>query len=483
MSKRSWLFLLVAFIFFYIINRLMPLAFGDDYLYAFIWQGKPMYIPLTEDAVKISSLHELISSQVAFYFTWSGRVINNTLSQLFVWAGKDVFNFFNAFASVLLVLEVYWCANKGRITLGISFDDICWLLFLFWAFTPSLPAVAFWLVGACHYLWPAVFLTGFIIPFIHKYYFFEAEPPDNTWFKIVMFFFGIIAGCTNENSVCWVILLLLFFVLKSRKMQGLESWMYVGLIGLSLGYAILIFSPGNFARLVATHRIDWLNLTKLTENLHVLAVTFLIQFFLWYFCLRSMYQTYSALNQCTEKEKEKIKKELNLIKVLCFTSISMSAIMLLSPEFHLRSAFPGTVHLMIVVGIVLRVQKEYDIILLHRNVKSFLTCIAVIYFMVTAGFTLQHLYAHYIYHEKLLTYITAFESNGNKTQIVLNVEPFPVPAIAKDFLSGFHTFSTDVSQDVNCWTNVAFARYYGIKGIRVIDSLKEKNPTLDREME
>ena len=103
------------------------MAFGDDYLYAFMWQGKPMYVPLTEDAVKVASLRDLITSQISFYYTWSGRVVNNTLSQLFVWTGKDVFNIFNAFASVLLVLEIYWCANKGRVTLKFETGRLAWL--------------------------------------------------------------------------------------------------------------------------------------------------------------------------------------------------------------------------------------------------------------------------------------------------------------------------------------------------------------------
>ena len=134
MNKRAWTLLTMAFIFFYILNYLMPMAFGDDYLYAFMWQGNPMYVPLTEDAVKVASFGDLITSQIAFYYTWSGRVVNNTLSQLFVWAGKDVFNIFNALASVLLVLEMYWCANKGKVVFRFNANRLAWLFLFFWVF-------------------------------------------------------------------------------------------------------------------------------------------------------------------------------------------------------------------------------------------------------------------------------------------------------------------------------------------------------------
>lgn len=474
MKRRgSWLLIIGAFIFLYFLNWLMPLAFGDDYLYAFIWQGNPMYVPLTEDAVRISSLQELLSSQIAFYYTWSGRVVNNTLSQLFVWAGKDIFNFFNALASVLLVLEIYWCSNKGRITFNFNTSRLAWVFLFFWLFTPSFPSVVFWLVGACHYLWPAVFLIGFLIPFIYKYYFSDIEVERNRWFGFGMFFFGIMAGCTNENSVCWVILLLLIFILKNRKLQAVESWMYTGVAGLALGYAALMFSPGNFARLVATHGNGWFNQAKLLENLHIFALVLVIQLLLWHFCLRSLPRIYHTLPTCTETERAELRKDLILIKTLSIIALGMSVIMLFSPEFHLRSAFPGTVQLMIVTSIILRIQKDYSIELLRQNVKKFLTYTSVIFLVVSAGFTLQHLYDHYVYNEKLLSHVAALKRNGSDMQSILYVEPFPEPSKIKDLLSGKHAFNMNVTEEPNSWINVAFARYYGIKGVCLLNTKKE----------
>ena len=71
------------------------MSFGDDYLYAFIWEGNPMFIPLSENAVRVSSLSDLVKSQWLLYMTWGGRVVGQTLTQFFIWLGKDVFNFFN----------------------------------------------------------------------------------------------------------------------------------------------------------------------------------------------------------------------------------------------------------------------------------------------------------------------------------------------------------------------------------------------------
>ena len=97
-----------------------------------------------------------------------------------------------------------------------------------------------------------------------------------------------------------------------------------------------------------------------------------------------------------------LKKDIILAKIFCALAFGMSVIMLFSPEFPLRSAFPGTVHLMIVTGIVLRVQKEYDITLLQKSAARFLTYVGIAYFIVSAGFTLQHLYDHQDYNKKLM---------------------------------------------------------------------------------
>ena len=103
-SKHNLSVLTAVFLFFYLLNYLMPMTFGDDYLYSFIWQGKPMFVPLTEEALRCSSVVDVIHSQWSHYFTWSGRVVSHTLAQLLLWGGKDFFNVCNACVSSILAL-------------------------------------------------------------------------------------------------------------------------------------------------------------------------------------------------------------------------------------------------------------------------------------------------------------------------------------------------------------------------------------------
>lgn len=470
MHKNNIFVLACIFLFFYLLNFLVPMSFGDDYLYAFLWQGKPMFVPLAEDAIRISSIHDLFVSQVSFYLTWSGRVVNNTLAQISVWAGKDVFNVCNSLVSLLLVMEIYWCTNKGKVSINFKIGLLCWIFFMFWTFTPGFPSSVLWLVGACHYLWPAVLLVGFMLPYIRKYYNYHVNLFNKRWFNYFIFIFGIIAGCTNENSICWIILVLSVFIYNTKEKLKVELWLYFGLAGLILGYVVLMFAPGNMVRLLSVHGYNWFNMDKLLKNLNSFWQVLIWQFILWYFCLCSLYKLrYEVKNSLDSSLKGDLQREVLFVKILCITAIGMSAIMLFSPEFHLRSAFPGTIQLIIATGVLIRIQKEYNIKLLQQNVQKFLICLGVTFFIVSATVTIRHLYDHNVYNEKLLACVKIFQQRQNCEEEIICIKIFPKTRKSIDCLSGFHTYQNNLRDNENSWENVAYARYFGIKGIRALE--------------
>ncbi len=468
MSKKNLFVLVGIYLFLYILNYLTPLGFGDDYLYSFVWQGKPMFVPLSEDAVRVSSLHDLFISQLSIYQTWSGRIVDHTIAQIFLWAGKDIFNFFNAFVGLILVLEIYWCMHKGE----VSFSNLkpawlFWIFFALWAFSPAFVTVFLWLEGACNYLWTGVLLLGFSIPYIRKYYY-EQEIIEIRLFNVIMFFWGIGAAWTNENSICWIIFLLSAFLFTYRKKGIVESWMYTGLLGLIIGYMLLMMAPGNMARFHSVHGTQWLSSHKFSKNLFSFFIIVCNhQLFMWYFVLRSLLKLKNESSQ-----NQTMKKEIRLICVFSLIALGMSAIMLLSPEFPGRSGFPGTIWLIIATGIMFRLQTEYGVDLLRTKVKKFLTGLGVLYFIVTSAATLNNYHRMHEYVQELVL-LAQKAKNENSNEILL-VKPFEEASKVEEFVSGFHIIINGLTEDENRWENVAFSRYYGIKGIRVVKE-KEEN--------
>ena len=145
--------------------------FGDDYVYAFIWPGQPMSIPLPDTAERVSCLSDILISQWKHYLTWGGRTPAHILVQFFVWQGKPLFNFVNALVSLLLVLEIYWLSNRGVVSIDkLKIGHCVGIVLLLWALTPVFTDVFLWLSGTCNYLWMTVFLLGFLIPYVKKFY-------------------------------------------------------------------------------------------------------------------------------------------------------------------------------------------------------------------------------------------------------------------------------------------------------------------------
>lgn len=477
MKRKAVLAFAGIYLFLYFLNYLHPMSFGDDYLYSFIWQGKPMSEPISEDAVRVASFYDIFVSQWSHYYTWGGRTVAHILAQFFLWMGKGVFNFFNAFIGVVLVAEIYWCIHKGKVSLNFDARTVCWIFFALWAFTPGFSPVFLWLTAACNYLWTNTILLAFLIPYVHKYFSFSEKSGTSAF---LMFLFGIIAGWTNENSVCWVILVLAVFILRNKNNIGIEKWMLAGLTGLMIGYAILIFAPGNAARLYVEQSggSNWLNMEAFKQNFHMFLSIIFFQIFLWFFSIRAIISL-KQMNICDEG----IKKEMLLAKVLCFLAFAMTAIMFLSPGFPPRSGFSGTVALIITTGVLLRLQDEYGISLILPSAKTFLFYVGTLYFIMSSTVTFYVFYRMNIDMQNLLSYIK--QSSTVVPEKVIEVAPLEETSRNVEVLSGFHIPGFELSKDENNWINMAVSRYYGVKGIRMIkkdDNILEKQDNDNKDI-
>ena len=473
--KKSWAVIFSIFLFMLIFNFLSPISFGDDYVYSFIWSGQSIYKPLPPDVARVASWQDLFRSQWSHYFTWGGRTVAHVLAQFFLWKGKVLFNIANTLISILLVFELYWCINKGKIRFKFDSRTLIWIFFLLWACTPGFGVIFFWVLGACNYLWTNVILLGFLIPYFYKYYHCDEKASfDNKLIgTVVSFIFGILAGWTNENSVCCIILILAAFIYFCKKHNVLETWMACGFAGLLIGYALLMLAPGNYYRL-SSSQSGWNFLTGLQGHLSMMMLIYVFQFLLWYFVLRSLFTL-----RRIDNSNSLLKKEVLLVKVLVTSGFLMTGIMLFSPGFPPRSGFSGLLYLIIGAGILLRIQKDYDVLIIQESAKKFLFCVSLVFFIITAGFTFRHYYCGYVYVENLLAIVNNLDND--KKDSVITVKAMTKPSDNEGLYTALHTMSYALSEDENEWRNVAFARYYGIKGIRMVKEKDDKDKEAEHE--
>ena len=452
----------VFFLFFFILNVLTPLSFGDDYVYSFVWEGHSIYEPLSENAIRVSSLNDLYTSQVLHYFTWSGRIVSHTLAQLFLWAGKSVFNICNALASILLVAEIYWCSHKGIRCVKADAGVLCVIFFALWAFSPGFGDVFLWLDGACNYLWTTVILLGFFLPYIRRYYLASEDIHTSIFFSFTMFFGGIIAGCTNENVVCWVIPVLAVFTFRFWKSGQIGYSLLFGVVGLTIGYALLMFAPGNMVRLLTErHGYHWFTWSGFAVKVALLILLLLyFQIVLWIFNLHSLH----TLGGSAQGNKG-LGKEVLLVKIMCAASFGMTFMMLFSPNFLPRSAFSGSVFLIIAACMLLRIQDEYAIILISKRVKRAVCVVGMLFFVIT---TVATFYGSYYYGEQVRDIVAQVKASDYAKKTVINVSSIRPVHDVINTASYYHLNFYKMSDDEKDWRNVAFARYYGIKGIRMV---------------
>ena len=465
MTNKKTLFTFAGiYLFLYIFNFFHPMNFGDDYVYSFIWHGHSMMEPLSEEAVRVSSFKDLLISQWSHYFTWGGRTIGHLFAQFFLWMGKETFNLFNALIGTLLVAEIYWCIHKGTVGFRCNSCELCGILFLLWAFTPAFSSVFLWMTASCVYLWTHTILLGFVIPYVQKYYCPQKARNTTLFFKTGIFFGGIIAGWTNENSVCWILLLLLIFSLVTWNNNEFESWMGFGVLGLFIGYAFLMLAPGNVVRLKTTNGMDWIDLNIFKHTFRMLIVVLTYQLFLWYFNLKSVYKL--------KKLGCMFPKEYLFVKILCATAFGSVVIMLFSPFFPARSGFFGTILLIIATGVLFNIQKEHNIKIIQSGAKTFLIYVGTAYFIMTVTVSLFNFNSIKLQMQEIIA--SAQQIRIENRDVILTVDTVKGTSKLQDLLSGFHVPDYKLSKDENDWKNVAFSRYYKIKGIRMLKEKDEK---------
>lgn len=440
------------FLFMLLLESLAFRFMGDDHIYSFVWEGHSMYVPLSEDARRIDSFSDILASGYSYYMTWGGRVIAQMLAMFFLWVGRPWFNLAMAGGILLLLFSIQWIVHEGRITLTLRPFDILITFLCFWSFNINFSGTIVWIDGACNYFFPLLAVVLFLLPYIHRY-FQEKESRKPGDFVLIMFILGVLAGDSNENTICWIGLSGLLYLVYYGKRKKVELWMAAGMAGLAMGYGLLMFSPGNVIRMRESgEAFQFLFLDR--GHLLSLGFCFLVQSFLWMYL-------WKAFRRRKYLQVRKYGRHIHLASWFAVMSILFNLIMLFSPESPFRVAFPSLIFLMTAVMLIHRVTQLSETYIVKAKACRILSLLWVLYFCFTFSTSVVQYYNQRLYMGNI---IRQAESLSGKNQVLKVTEE---PDVLKKWvlLTGMHAFSVPVEKDVNHWRNVAFSRYYDIKGI------------------
>lgn len=443
------------FTFMFLLNYFCYPFPGDDYVYSFIWEGHALSMPLSAEAVRIQNFLDIFTSLELHYMTWSGRLVAHFFLMLFLWVGKFWFNIINAAMVLLLCFCIQWLAHEGRITLDISIKKLALTFFCLWAFTFGFPGVMLWMAGSCNYLWTAVFLLLFLIPYV-RHYFTKGEVSYPSWMVPAMAVLGVLAGNSNENTIGWIGLTGIFYLYHVWKKKTLQPWMISGFIGLSLGFGLLILAPGNFSRLMLDANVK----DSLIDHIRIMWFSLTFQNFLWFY----LWKGYRWKRRSHPNGQNR--------SYFCLTawfaglSILFNLIMLLSPIMPARSTFPNLVFLLTAVMLISRCAEINHAYVVQKSLEKFAALLGAAYFIWTAGFSLWWYHENYVWEKSVIAMAESVPPDQ-----ILEVQSSPIYEDGRyGALSGFHLGSSAFSKNESDWKNVSFARYYHIRGIRLADT-------------
>ena len=135
------------------LNNLMPLH-RDDYDYSMIWKT----------GEHINSVSDVFDSTWRHYFSHGGRFFTVFCLNLFLWLGKIPFDFANAAMFTALVVLIYFHARRD-FKIEKDFGIFAAAGLMAWLCFPHFGEVAIWKSGSTVYLWSAVPVAIFLLPY------------------------------------------------------------------------------------------------------------------------------------------------------------------------------------------------------------------------------------------------------------------------------------------------------------------------------
>ena len=224
----------VSVLVMYMTHREVPFMMDD------IW-----YSTMLSDDRPITSIADIIKSQIWHYNNWGGRSMTHTILQFTLLAGEQAADILNVAVTLLLAWTVCMVAGQKKppfflaaigMTLGLNAN---WKMSMFWQ------------SGAANYLYITVFIILYVFCYLREFSdgeeILEVKPLPGIILWIVPL--GILAGWSNENMGPAVWILSLLVILDTiRKKKKLAPWMLLGNMACLFGSIMMIAAPGNFVR-------------------------------------------------------------------------------------------------------------------------------------------------------------------------------------------------------------------------------------------
>ncbi|MBO4400424.1 MAG: hypothetical protein J5809_01095 [Selenomonadaceae bacterium] len=429
----------------FLIQNLLTPVIGDDYAYAFIWDGAQNgnFQNNIGRLYRVESIGDIFVSQWSHWLTWGGRSVAHFFVQFFMMFDKVFFDVANALIYAALALLIYFlAAGKFELRTGA----MLWIFFALWFCLPEFFQTTLWLTGSCNYLWMTVIQLAFLLPFALKFWRGKCSVPVP-----LMAFAGLLAGWSNESGGAFTIFLAFLAMVYFWRQKKFERWMLAGFIALFIGYALLMLAPGNFQRYVVDANeatVPYLSAQMFIDNFEDG-----MSELLWYDLLPLLVIAgYFLRGRKTPQ---------TTLFVLAFTAAGILLLFMLmfSPEFPARAAFASPVFL--IIATVAALDK------ISFELPRKLVAVACAFWLATSAVSVSVDWSVHSQLQERQKYIAA-----HRNEDLIVVDPINLPLLVEKIfwswtLDAYSRFYGDLTPYLDKLNNrnITYAQYYGLKQI------------------
>ena len=334
--------------FIYLSNRMIP-KLADDYAFSFMWDGESNgnLAYGVHHYRRVRTLKDLVKSQVSHYKTWSGRTVAETLNQLILM--KDDKILYDRINTGVIMAQLALCLWGGRQRISLKKISPAMALLMsggYWFGAPHLAATGIWTTGAANYSWQGLLQSAFLLPWGLNYHDERFGIP-----KPLSAFAGLLAGWSNEAGGGMALILSAAALVRAKRRGQDTGWMVSGLLGAAAGYALLMLAPGNFRRMEIERKYSDILSEEICdpamvprEDLYTPAMFFrYLKYSFLPVVLRELPLEIPVALYLTDS-KRRSGKDTAYILALEAAAWGVPLILMLSPQFPKRAAYPGIIY-------------------------------------------------------------------------------------------------------------------------------------------
>ena len=232
--------LIASVVFAVLLLQNSPIA-SDDMIYRF---DQRCVDGAEEWTTPITSWGQLIASNAEGYMYGNGRFLVHCVAQLILsFGGYWILYVFSPILFALFILAGLYIVRRNTIRLK---GDAVYFLALLITLVPLCASTMYGAVTMMiNYMWSMVVYTLFAATYFHISDTNDKERP--IYLNVLLLLLGLLCGSWQE-SYCLGIAgaIAIYHLIHIRQFKGSLAWL---VIGFGIGAAILVFAPGNFARI------------------------------------------------------------------------------------------------------------------------------------------------------------------------------------------------------------------------------------------